>query len=79
MSVAGGTNTGFRLSVIGRVSLTGLTGTVDTEVSSSTIALTSDDVVDFIGLARNAADSESSIVECVNGALSADSSKQVVA
>lgn len=66
------------MSVVSRVALAGLAGTVDTEGVSSTIALTSDDIVDFVGPARDAADPKCGIIECVSRALSANSSKQVV-
>jgi hypothetical protein len=75
LPISGRANARFSLSIISRVALASQAGTVDAEVGGSTVALAGDDVVDFVGFARNAADSKSSIEECVSRALSANTSK----
>ena len=78
-SIASRADTSLVDGVKGRVTSALLTNIVDSEVGLSTVTLSSQDVVNFISIAGNSADSKIRVIEGVSGALLADSVYEVEA
>ena len=67
-SVTVRTDTSLGLSIIGRISTTLLAFTIDAVVGTSTSALSSNNIINFIHQTRNTADSQGSVIESVGRA-----------